>query len=208
MDELELERHEAIRLLSQALSTDRIPVEQFESRLALVRQAPNRATLDAIIADLVPTGEYDPPPPVAMTPYGEPVDIGAITPAEVIRISTILSSSKRAGSWTVPYRLEIKVVLGDLTIDLREAVFFSDTLEIDLDILLGGLTLIVPAGTQVENETNERWSSTSHSTRSTQGVRTVGLLVRITGRVRWSNIEIKEKRRPGEPSPLQKLLGA
>jgi hypothetical protein len=208
MDELDLERHEAIRVLSQALTADRIPVEQFESRLALVRQAPNRATLDAIIADLIPTGEYDPPPPVAMTPYGEPVDIGAITPAEVIRISTILGSSKRAGSWTVPYRLEIKVVLGDLTIDLREAVFFSDTLEIDLDILLGGLTLIVPAGTQVEKETNERWSSTSHSTRSTQGVRTVGLLVRITGRVRWSNIEIKEKRRPGEPSPLQKLLGA
>jgi hypothetical protein len=208
MDQLELERQEAIRQLSRGLSSDRITVEQFESRLALVRQAPNRATLDAIIADLLPTGEYDPPVPMAMTPYGEPVDTGAITPAEVIRISTVLSSSKRAGSWTVPYRLELKVVLGDLTIDLREAVFFSDTLEIDMDILLGGLTLIVPAGTQVENETNERWSSTSHSTRSTRGMRTVGLLVRITGRVRWSNIEIKEKRRPGEPSPLQKLLGA
>jgi len=208
MDELEVERQEAIRALSRGLSAERISVEQFESRLALVRQAPNRATLDAIIADLIPTGEYDPPVPVAMTPYGEPVDTGTIVPAEVVRISTVLSSSKRAGSWTVPYRLEIKVLLGDLTIDLREAVFFSDTLEIDMDILLGGLTLIVPAGTQVENETNERWSSTSHSTRSTQGMRTVGLLVRITGRVRWSNIEIKEKRRPGEPSPIQKLLGA
>ena len=207
MDELELERQEAIRALSRAVASDRLPVDQFESRLALVRQAPNRATLDAIIADLIPTGEYEPPPAVAMTPYGEPVDTGAITPAEVIRISTILSSSKRAGSWTVPYRLEIKVVLGDLTIDLREAVFFSDALEIDLDVLLGGLTLIVPAGTQVENETNERWSSTSHSTRSTKGMRTVGLLVRITGKVRWSNIEIKENRRPGEPSPIQKLLG-
>ena len=207
MDQLELERQEAVRALSRGLSADRISVEQFESRLALVRQAPNRATLDAIIADLIPTGEYEPPVPMAMTPYGEPVDTGAITPAEVLRISTVLSSSKRAGSWTVPYRLELKVVLGDLTIDLREAVFFSDTLEIDMDILLGGLTLIVPAGTQVENETNERWSSTSHSTRSTQGMRTVGLLVRITGRVRWSNIEIKEKRRPGEPSPIQKLLG-
>jgi hypothetical protein len=208
MDDLELERQEAIRALSRGLSAERITVDQFESRLVLVRQAPNRATLDAIIADLIPTGEYDPPVPMAMTPYGEPVDTGAITPAEVIRISTVLGSSKRAGSWTVPYRLELKVVLGDLTIDLREAVFFSDTLEIDMDILLGGLTLIVPAGTQVENETNERWSSTSHSTRSTQGMRTVGLLVRITGKVRWSNIEIKEKRRPGEPSPIQKLLGA
>ena len=100
------------------------------------------------------------------------------------------------------------MVLGDLTIDLRDAVFFSDTLEIDLDVRLGGFTLIVPVGTQVENEFEERWSSTSHSTRSSRGAQPIGLLVRITGRVRWSNVEIKEKRRPGEPSPLQKLLGA
>lgn len=208
MDELEPERQEAIRALSRALSADRIPVEQFESRLALVQQAPNRATLDAIIADLIPTGEYDPPPPVAMTPYGEPMDHVAFAPAEVLRISAILSSSKRTGSWTVPYRLEIKVVMGDLTIDLRDAVFFSDTLEIHLDILLGSLTLIVPIGTQVENESVERWSSTSHSNRFSKGAQPIGLLVRITGRVRWSNVEIREKRRPGEPSPLEKLLGA
>lgn len=207
MEELELERQEAIRALSRALSADRVSVEQFESRLALVQQASNRATIDAIIADLIPTGEYD-PPPVAMTPYGEPVNTLAIGPAEVLRISTILSSSKRTGSWTVPYRLEVKVVLGDLTIDLRDAVFFSDTLEIDLDVRLGGFTLIVPVGTQVENETEERWSSTAHSTRSSRGAQPIGLLVRITGRVRWSNVEIKEKRRPGDPSPLQKLLGA
>ena len=207
MDELELERQEAIRALARGLSAERITVEQFETRLALVRQALNRATIDAIIADLIPTGEYD-PPPMAMTPYGEPVNTFAIGPAEVLRLSTILSSSKRTGSWTVPYRLEIKVVLGDLTIDLRDAVFFSDTLEIDLDVRLGGFTLIVPVGTQVENETEERWSSTKHSTRSTRGAQPIGLLVRITGRVRWSNVEIKEKRRPGDPSPLQKLLGA
>ncbi len=100
------------------------------------------------------------------------------------------------------------MVLGDLTIDLREAVFFSDTLEVHLDVLLGALTLIVPIGTQVENESEERWSSTSHSTRFAKGAQPIGLLVRITGRVRWSNLEIREKRRPGEPSPIQKLLGA
>ena len=113
-----------------------------------------------------------------------------------------MGSSKRAGSWTVPFRLELKVVLGELTIDLRDAVFCSDTLDIDLNVLMGSLTLIGPAGTQVENESEEKFSSTSHSTRSTQGMRRIGLLIRITGRVHWSSFEIKEKPPSGmEPRP-------
>ncbi|HLB54135.1 MAG TPA: hypothetical protein VJK71_03430, partial [Gemmatimonadales bacterium] len=121
----------------------------------------------------------------------------------------VLSSSRRAGSWTVPLRLEIKVVMGELTIDLRDAVFCSDVLEVDLDVLLGSLTLIVPAGAQVENECEERWSSTTHSTRSARGVGPIGLLIRLAGRVRWSSVEIKEKRRSGEepPSAWKRLLG-
>lgn len=207
MDELEAERHQAIRALSAAVTAERLPVEQFESRLALVRQAPNRATLDAIIADLTPTDEYDPPVQIHHHPdYAAAAD--PVAPAEVLRVSAILSSSKRAGSWTVPYRLEAKVLLGDLTIDLRDAVFFADTLEIELDVLLGNLVLIVPAGTQVENECEERWSSTTHSTRSTRGSQPIGLLVRIGGRVRWSSVEIKEKRRAGDqPAGWRKLLG-
>jgi hypothetical protein len=207
MDPLEPDRQDAIRALSLALSTDRLPMEQFESRLALVRQAPNRATLDAIVADLLPTGEYSPPHPVPWSPNQG--HVAPVEPAEVLRMSTILSSSKRAGSWTVPYRLDVKVVLGDLKIDLRDAVFFSDTLEIDLDVILGNLELILPVGTQVENESEERWSSTSHSTRSSRGTEPIGLLVRITGRVRWSNVEIKEKLRSGEqkPSAWRRLFG-
>ena len=202
------DRHVAYTALRASLHAvrDRLPVEQFESRLALVRQAPNLASLEAIIADLDPSGEYLPATaPVSGYPDGYP---GPVAPAESLRIAAILSSSKRAGSFTVPYRMEVKLLLGDLNIDLREAVFFSDVLEIELDALLGNFELILPVGTQVENECDERWSSTSHSTRSRRGAEPSGLLVRITGRVRWSNVEIKEKRRPGEePSVLRKLLG-
>ncbi len=209
MDDLEAERQQAIRMLSSALTANRLPIEQFESRLALVRQAPNRATLDAIVADLTPTGEYPPPlddlPPTA----ADHTAVAPIAPADVLRIRTVLSSSRRAGSWSVPHRLELKVVLGDLTIDLRNAEFFSDLLEVDLDVLLGSLTLIVPAGVQVENECEERWSSTTHSTRSSRGASPIGLLIRLTGRVRWSSVEIKEKRPTGgePPSRWKRFLG-
>ncbi|HSE51923.1 MAG TPA: DUF1707 domain-containing protein [Gemmatimonadales bacterium] len=207
MDEMELLREEAIRALSAALASDRLSFDQFESRLALIRQAPNRATIDAILADLPADQEVDQPTsflPLARdhTAVAGHDDLMPVEPAEVLRIRTVMGSSKRAGSWTVPFRLELKVVLGELTIDLRDAVFCSDTLDIDLNVLMGSLTLIVPAGTQVENESEEKFSSTSHSTRSTQGMRRIGLLIRITGRVHWSSFEIKEKPPSGmEPRP-------
>ena len=208
MDPLESLRHDAIRILSGAVATDRLSVEQFESRLALVHQAPNRATLDAIVADVIPSGGYT--VPAGLVPVlPDHTAVAPVEPAELLRIRTVLSSSKRAGSWTVPLRLEAKVVLGELTIDLRDAVFCSDVLDVDVDALLGSFTLIVPAGAQVENECEERWSSTTHSTRSARGANPIGLLIRLTGRVRWSNVEIKEKRRSDEEpiSPWQRLIG-
>jgi hypothetical protein len=210
MDDLEPLRHEAIRVLSTAVAADRMPVEQFETRLALVRQAPNRATLDAIVADVLPTGGFT--LPAGLAPIAADHSwVAPVEPAEELRIATIFGSSKRAGSWTVPLRLDLKVVCGELTVDLRDAVFGSDVLDIEVHCLFGGIILIVPAGTQVENECDERFSSSSHSTRSAKGANPIGLLIRITGRVRFGNIEIKEKRPSGEEKPKpgwMKLLGA
>ena len=205
MDELESLRRDAIRVLSGAVAAEQLSVEDFEARLPLIRQAPNRATLDAIMADVAPSGRY-----AAARHAVVAADLSAlapVAPAELLRITTVLSSSKRAGSWTVPLRLELKVVVGELTIDLRDAVFCSDVLEVELDVLLGSLTFIVPAGAQVENECEERWSSTTHSTRSARGGGPLGLLIRLTGRVRWSNLEIKEKQPSGaEETGWRKLL--
>jgi len=197
VDPLEQLRSEAIRVLSAAVASERMTIEQLESRLPLIRQAPNRASLDAIVADVLPSGGFSLPaglPAVA----SDHTRVAPVEPADLLRIRTVFSSSKRAGSWTVPLELELKVVMGELTIDLRDAVFCSDVLDIHLHVLLGSLTLIVPAGTQVENESEERFSSTTHSTRSAKGASPIGLLIRITGRVRWSSVEIKEKRRTGD----------
>ena len=209
MDDLEPHRQDAIRVLSAAVASYRLPVTQFESRLAQVRQAPNLATLDAIVADVMPSGGYSLPrglvPAVADHTYAAPVE-----PAEELSISTVFGSSKRAGSWTVPLRLRLKVVLGELVLDMRDAVFGSDVLDIDVHATLGSLVLIVPAGAQVENECEEQMSSSTHSTRSVRGAAPIGLLIRITGRVRWSSLEIKEKLRRGdepEKKGLLKLLG-
>lgn len=208
MDELEPYRQEALRILSVAIATDRLPVGQLEPRLELIRQAPNRPTLDAIVADVMPTGGVL--VPSGLVAAADHTYAGPVEPAPELRISTVFGSSKRAGSWTVPLQLSLRVLMGELTIDLRDAVFGSDLLEIDLSVTLGSLVLIVPAGAQVENECEERMSSSTHSTRSARGVSPLGLLIRITGHVRWSSIEIREKR-PSADEPekkgIMKLLG-
>jgi hypothetical protein len=208
MDELESMRHDAIRALSGAVASDRMTVPEFESRLLAVRQAPNRATLDAIVADLVPSGGYS--VPAGLVPvFPDHAALAPVEPAEVLRIKTVLGSSKRAGSWTVPLRLELKVVLGEITIDLRDAVFTADVLDIELHARFASVILIVPAGAQVENECDERLSSVTHSTRSARGTGPLALLIRIGGRVVLSSVEIKEKRPSGdegEPPAWRRLL--
>ncbi len=209
MDELESLRQEAIHTLSIAVATDRLSASQLESRLVLVRQAPNRATLDAIVADVLPSGGYT--VPVGLTASARDHTLAApVEPADLLRIATVFGSSKRAGSWTVPLALKLQVVMGELTIDLRDAVFGADVLDIDIRVIFGSLILIVPAGTQVENECDERFSSSTHSTRSSKGASPIGLLIRITGRVVFGNIDIKERRPSGErtePSKWMRLLG-
>lgn len=212
MDDLDGARHDAIRYLSAAVAEERLPIEQLETRLPLIRQAPNRSSIEAIIADILPSGGWTAvaqvptrlPAPVDPDPYA-PVE-----PAEVLRIATVFGSSKRAGNWTVPLRLELRCVAGELTVDLRDAVFLHDLLEIDVQAKFGSVTLIVPAGAQVENECEERFSGTSHSVRSSRGANPLGILIRITGRVVFSSVEIKEKRSTAEaalePAWWQKLL--
>lgn len=206
---MEFHRQDAIRFLSEALTADRVTVEQFESRLALVRQAPNRASIDAIVADLVPTGPVT-PTAVQAHQLEDLRGLAPIEPASVLRIATVFGSTKRAGTWTVPLRLELRAVLGELVIDLRDAEFWSDVLDIDLHATMGSVTLIVPAGAQVENECEERFSSSTHSIRSVKGRKRIGLLIRITGLVRFSSLDIKEKRpssEEGEMPAWKRLLG-
>jgi hypothetical protein len=212
MSDLDAARKDAIRILCQAQAQDRLSVDAFESRFEQIRQAPNRPTLEAIIADLEPTGPY----PVAQIPTARHVvpldrsDVAPVSPAEFLRIGSVFASTKRAGSWTVPLEIHARVLFGELTLDLRDAIFAADAVDIEVDVVLGSFTLIVPAGTQVENEVEETMSSSSHSTRSARGIRLNGLLVRLRGRALFGSVEVKEKLPTGVPGPgglWQRLLG-
>ena len=203
MDYLENARREAIRILSAAHAQDVISLEAFESRLDRIKQAVNYATIDAVLADVPETGRFALSTLSAVPLPQSPDHLGAapVAPADYLRVASVFASSKRAGSWTVPLALEAKVLFGELVLDLRDSVFASDVLDIDVDVKFGQLTVIVPAGSQVENEVHEVLSSSTHSTRDARGIGPIGLLIRLQGRVLLGSIAVKEK--PPSTGPVR-----
>jgi hypothetical protein len=207
MPDLNSARREAISVLCRAQADGHLPVEIFESRLDQVRQAPNEATLAAILADL---DDLALPPAVTGSHDLVAADHTGVAPAEYLRLTSVFGSTTRAGSWTVPLVLEAKILFGEMTIDLRDAVFGADVIDLLIDVKVGSFTLIVPAGTQVENEVEETLSSSTHSTRSARGARPNGLLIRLRGTAFMGSVEVKEKFPSSQskgPSLVERLLG-
>lgn len=185
-DELEQAQRDAIHALCVAQAQQLLSVELFEQRLLLLREAPTPAAVRQIVGDLEPHGEYlvaqdDTPLPAA------------VAPLERLRVSAVFSGAKRSGRWTVPLAIDARIVFGSLRLDLRDAWFESDTLEIELDALCGSLELLVPPGTQVENELSEVLSGSKHKRGRAGDAGWNGLLVRLTGQLVMSGVKIIER---------------
>ena len=61
----------------------------------------------------------------------------------------MLSNSHQGGHWLVPERLEVKAVLGDCKLDLRQAEVPAEV-TIEVKVRLGDVTIYVPADARVE----------------------------------------------------------
>jgi hypothetical protein len=197
--DLDAARRDAIHALCVAQAQDRISVELFEQRLLLLREAPTPAAIRQILGDLDASGDY------ALqrldTPLPAPIETAAVAPLERMRLSAVFSGTKRSGQWTVPLLIEAKIIFGDMTLDFRDAWFEVDTLDIDVEAWCGKLRLIVPPGTQVENEIEETLSGSKHR-RGREATEPNGLLVRLSGQMFMGKVEILERPPTSEATGL------
>jgi hypothetical protein len=204
MNELDRMRREAVTRLCQAQAEGRLSAEAFEERYALVREAANASMVQAIVADLadedVGAGEVG----LAEAPSG---DHAAVPAAARLRLPAVLGSTHRAGPWTVPEEIDVLGVLGSVTLDFRDAAFIGDTVIIDASLTLASLRLIVPPGTQVENECRQVLSSAKHAkVRRQHQADPTGLLVVVQGQLVLSELEIKVRPPTGtEPTMLERM---
>lgn len=192
-DDLNQAQAEARELLYAAVEERRISDEVLELRLALIGEAPSAAAVAAIVADLAPTGGYDLVPGETQTAW--------VNAPDYLRISALFGSTKREGVWTAPLTLDIECILGEVHVDLRDAMFGSDLLEIHADVYLGEVVITLPSGTEIENHCTNVLGSSKHKKRKAEASPPNGLLVRITGKVVLGELTTRE-RLPSDLAPL------
>ena len=191
-DALTQAREEARELLDAAADEQRISPEVHELRLALIGEAPSAAAVAAIIADLSPTGGYDLVPMEPQTAW--------VNAPEYLRLSAMFGSTKREGHWTAPMSLDIECIVGEVHVDLRDATFGADLLEIHVDVYLGEVIITVPSGIEIQNECANVLGSSKHARSKGETAPANGLLVRITGKVVLGDLKTRD-RLPSDLAP-------
>ena len=124
---------------------------------------------------------------------------GAVSESD--RLSTIMASTKREGPWRVRRHSMANNVMGSIHLDLTQATFDAPVIEISGTHLMAAMTVRVPLGTNVRDETTKVLGDTS--------IKDVGdpdptmPTVVITGTNVMSDIKV---RGPKKPPPWRKAL--
>ncbi len=168
-------REQVVATLQVRFAEDHLSIAEFERRVAAAYQARTLAELDALITDLAPA--------VAVT--------DAATVPSHGRIVTVLSNNERGGAMSVPRHLEIVSVLGNIALDLRDAIFGDSMTEIDISAVFGNVELTLPVGMRIESHGNAFLGSfDDHSAHASGYPADSTRTIRITGQAVFGSVEI------------------
>jgi signal transduction histidine kinase len=105
------------------------------------------------------------------------------------QLRVIMGSVERRGSWTVPHRLDVRVLWGNAELDLREAVLGPGVTIFHVNVTMGNLEIIVPPELAVEVEV-ESVAANLHEARHAASGDPNQPVLKITGRVKAGNCEV------------------
>ncbi|MFB7992686.1 DUF1707 domain-containing protein [Streptomyces sp. NPDC056002] len=176
------ERDQAVERLTVAAGEGRLTPDELDERLEAALTARTHGELAALLADLPDAG------PVWAA------GVAAAAPEDVSRIAVDGASTKRDGSWVVPRRLEVESRSGSVVLDFTQAVTAAPTLEIEVAVRSGSVTLLVPPDV-VADDVAVRDGSVRHQARP-EPVAPVRMRIRMTGEVHGGSIAIRP---PGPP---------
>lgn len=141
----EVDRQQALSLIEAAQTQGYLSSDEYEHRALAIRSATLYDDLRPLTRDLSNV-TYTPviPSPAPMAVPGPPTS--------QVRVG-FFSGSKLAGRWTVPDHFRLFAVFGGLELDFTDAVWTSDELVIDNVAVFGGMTIRVPDGVDVVDNT-------------------------------------------------------
>jgi hypothetical protein len=126
------DRDRAVDILRVAAGDGRLTAAELDERLEAALSARTRGELAGLTADVQ-----------ASQPQAK----------DLVRIDQRFGDVTRKGPWVVPRRMEIRATGADVKLDFTEAVITHDSLQIDLELGLGGdLTLVIKPGIVVDTD--------------------------------------------------------
>jgi hypothetical protein len=141
----DVDREQTAELLRRAAGDGRLTVEELDERLAEAFAARTRAELEQLVADVVVSGD-------ANVPVGAPAASLPVVPGEGATkwLISIMSGHDRRGHWRVGPKVINFNFWGGSDIDLNDAVLSAQHTEIRIISIMGGSTVYVPEGLDVE----------------------------------------------------------
>ncbi|MGW0854950.1 DUF1707 SHOCT-like domain-containing protein [Streptomyces sp. NPDC002690] len=171
------DRDQVVEVLQVAAGDGRITAEELDERLDAALSARTLDELAVLTADLPADG---------MPPQAK----------ELVRIDQRFGDVSRNGRWLVPRRMEIRLMFCEARLDFTEAVITHSTLDIDVDLRVGGnLILVTRPGIVVETDDLTRGSG-EVKVGPTPGPEEGRVLrVKLTGQSRGGDITARPPRR-------------
>jgi hypothetical protein len=117
-------------------------------------------------------------------------DLPAVVEDRALEIDAINGRITRVGTWRVPRRIRISSEYGKVKLDLSQAQFESDTVEIDLQLTYGRARIIVPRGAVVDLDgLVTDWKQPSY--RRPLRAPGSGPLIRIIGHMEYGRLKVR-----------------
>lgn len=145
------DRDQVANVLNSAFAEGRLSREEYDERLDSLLRAKTFDDLVGLTRDLVVVAS--PTPVLAAATTGYAVD-PSVASNEVDRMVGIFGGAERKGKWRIRRQTEAYALFGGIDLDLREAVFESQVVEIRGFWCFGGMDIKVPAGVEVRDQTS------------------------------------------------------
>lgn len=182
------DRDQVADLLTAAFGEGRLSHEEFDHRLNEALQARYFSDLVDLTRDLVPLDDLRPSPGTAAASMPARPAPGPTPDRQRETVTAILSSAERTGHWSVPPHLAVRSLCGGVEIDLSEAIWPGDRIEIDVQLCMAGATIKTGSDVRVIDKTSAILGGTE--LKRTSGTTATRELV-ITGTVLLAGLEIR-----------------
>ncbi len=133
------DRDRIASILADALAEGRLTADEHSERLDSLYAVKTVGELEVLVRDL-PVPGTTPQIPAAGAGYA----VGPAAGAAVDTVVAVCSSSARKGRWRPGAHTRAVSVMGDISIDLTEAVFEQQVTEINVTCVLGNVEVLVP----------------------------------------------------------------